>query len=150
MGAEYDADITLDAHGNALADGGISATLRDAGRIGLLALSRGRAAGRQVIAPQWLDDTVAGAPDGPRAFRAGDGAGPGYPDGAHYRNCWWVTDPGLPMFNAAGIYGQSVFVHVPSQVVVAKLSSWPDALSAPMRRATVAAVTAIASALRHE
>src|SRR5262249_17600328 len=31
MGAEYDADITLDAHGNALADGGISATLRDAG-----------------------------------------------------------------------------------------------------------------------
>lgn len=49
--------------------------------------------------------------------------------------------------NAAGIYGQSVFVHVPSQVVVAKLSSWPAALSTPMRRATIAAVTAIASAL---
>ena len=147
MGAEHDADVTLDAHGNALADGGISATLRDAGRIGLLALSRGRAAGRQVIAAGWLDDTVRGAPDGPRAFRDGDGAGPGYPVGAHYRNCWWVTDPGLPMYNAAGIFGQSVFVHGPSQVVVAKLSSWPAALSAPMRRATVAAVTAIASAL---
>ena len=150
MGAEYDADITLDAHGNALADGGISATLRDAGRVGLLALSRGSAAGRQVIAPGWLDDTVKGAPDGPEAFKNGDGAGPGYPDGAHYRNCWWVTDPGLPMYNAAGIYGQSVFVHGPSQVVVAKLSSWPDALSTPMRRATVAAVTAIASALGRE
>jgi hypothetical protein len=37
--------------------------------------------------------------------------------------------------------------HGPSQVVVAKLSSWPAALSAPMRRATAAAVTAIASAL---
>jgi hypothetical protein len=69
------------------------------------------------------------------------------PDGAHYRNRWWVTSPGLPMYNAAGIFGQSVFVHGPSQVVVAKLSSWPVALSAPMRRATVAAVTAIASAL---
>jgi CubicO group peptidase (beta-lactamase class C family) len=149
MGAEHDADVTLDAHGNALADGGISATLRDAGRIGLLALSRGRAAGRQVIAADWLDDTVRGAPDGPRAFRDGDGAGPGYPGGAHYRNCWWVTDPGLPMYHAAGIFGQSVFVHGPSQVVVAKLSSWPAALSAPMRRATVAAVTAIASALSH-
>jgi hypothetical protein len=147
MGAEHDADITLDAHGNALADGGISATLRDAGRIGLLALNRGNAAGRQVIAPEWFDDLVAGAPDGPLAFRQGDGAGPGYPDGAHYRNFWWVTDPGLPMYNAAGIYGQSVFVHVPSQVVVAKLSSWPAALSTPMRRATIAAVTAIASAL---
>jgi CubicO group peptidase (beta-lactamase class C family) len=66
---------------------------------------------------------------------------------AHYRNCWWVTNPGLPMYNAAGIYGQSIFVHGPGQVVVAKLSSWPDALSAPMRRATVAAVHAIASAL---
>jgi CubicO group peptidase (beta-lactamase class C family) len=122
MGAEYDADITLDGHGNALADGGISATLRDAGRVGLLALSRGRADGRQVIGTEWLDDTVKGAPDGPEAFREGDGGGPGYPDGAHYRNCWWVTDPGLPMYNAAGIYGQSIFIHGPSQVVVAKLS----------------------------
>jgi len=147
MGAEYDADITLDGHGDAVADGGISATLRDAGRIGLLALRRGMAAERQVIAPEWFYDTVRGAPDGPEAFARGDGGGPGYPAGAHYRNCWWVTDPGLPMYNAAGIFGQSVFVHVPAQVVVAKLSSWPGALSAPMRRATVAAVTAIASAL---
>lgn len=149
MGAEHDADITLDRYGNALADGGISATLRDAGRIGLLALNRGSAAGRQVIPAEWLADTVKGAPDGPAAFREGDGSGPGYPDGAHYRNCWWVTNPGLPMYNAAGIYGQSIFVHGPAQVVVAKLSSWPDALSAPMRRATVAAVHAIASALSH-
>lgn len=107
------------------------------------------AAERQVIAPEWFDDTVRGAADGPEAFTQGDGAGPGYPVGAHYRNCWWVTDPGLPMYNAAGIFGQSIFVHVPGQVVVAKLSSWPGALSAPMRRATVAAVTAIASALGH-
>lgn len=107
------------------------------------------AAERQVIAPEWFDDTVRGAADGPEAFTQGDGAGPGYPAGAHYRNCWWVTDPGLPMYNAAGIFGQSIFVHVPGQVVVAKLSSWPGALSAPMRRATVAAVTAIASALGH-
>jgi hypothetical protein len=147
MGAEHDADITLDARGNALADGGISATLRDTGRVGLLALGRGRAAGRQVIVPEWLDDTVRGAPDGPEAFRRGDGGGPGSDGGAHYRNCWWVTDPGLPAYNAAGIHGQSIFVHGPAQVVVAKLSSWPDALSTPMRRATGAAVTAIAEAL---
>jgi CubicO group peptidase (beta-lactamase class C family) len=147
MGAEYDADITLDAHGNAMADGGISATLRDVGRVGLLALQRGRANGRQVIAVEWLDDTVRGAADGAEAFRAGDGAGPAYRDGAHYRNCWWVTEPGLPTYNAAGIYGQSIFVHGPGEIVVVKLSSWPDALNAPMRRATIAAVHAIAEAL---
>ncbi len=131
-----------------LADGGISATLRDAGRIGLLALRRGRADGRQVIAPQWFDDTVRGAPDGPGAFLAGDGAGRGYPTGAHYRNCWWVIDPGLPLYCAAGVFGQSVFVHGRAELVVAKLSSWPVASSPPLRTAMVAAVRAIASALR--
>jgi len=146
MGAERDAEVTVDGHGNALADGGISATLRDAGRVGLLALRRGRAREEQVVPEAWLDDTVNGAPDGPRAFTAGDG-GNGYPPGAHYHNCWWVTDPGLPMFNAAGIHGQSIFVHVPSQTVVVKLSSWPDAQNTPMRRATVAAVHAIADVL---
>ena len=29
MGAEFDAEITVDAHGNAMADGGVCATLRD-------------------------------------------------------------------------------------------------------------------------
>jgi CubicO group peptidase (beta-lactamase class C family) len=63
MGAERDAEITVDSCGNPLADGGISATLRDAGRIGQLALQRGRAGtgggGRQVVPADWLDDTVA-------------------------------------------------------------------------------------------
>jgi CubicO group peptidase (beta-lactamase class C family) len=146
MSAEHDAEVTVDGHGNALADGGISATLRDAGRVGLLALRRGRARHAQVIPAAWIDDTIKGAPDGPRAFREGDGA-KGYPPGAHYRNCWWVTDPMLPLFQATGIHGQSVIVHVPSQTVVVKLSSWPDVLNPLMRHATKAAVIAIAAAL---
>jgi CubicO group peptidase (beta-lactamase class C family) len=124
----------------------VSATLRDAGRIGLLVLRRGRARGEQVVPEAWLDDTVNGASDGPQAFINGDGAS-GYPPGAHYRNCWWVTDPGLPVLNASGIHGQAIFVHVPSQTVVVKMSSWPDALDTSMRRATVAAVHAIAATL---
>jgi CubicO group peptidase (beta-lactamase class C family) len=147
MGAEFDAEITVDGHGNALADGGISATLRDVGRLGLLALRRGQAAGREVIPAEWFDDTIDGASDGPQAFAAGDGRS-GYSEGAHYRNCWWVNDPAVPMFSASGIHGQHVFVHVPSQTVVVKLSSWPDAFSTPMRLTTVAAVTAIAAALQ--
>jgi CubicO group peptidase (beta-lactamase class C family) len=144
MGAEHDAEITVDAHGNALADGGISATLRDVGRVGLLALRGGVGHEGQVIFPEaWLDDTIAGGPDGPAAFSAGEGA-TGYPPGAHYRNCWWVIDPALPLFYASGIYGQHIFVHVPSQTVVVKLSSWPEAVSDEMRRAAIGAVLAIA------
>jgi CubicO group peptidase (beta-lactamase class C family) len=146
MGAEHDAEITVDAHGNALADGGISATLRDAGRVGLLALRRGRGPEAQVVPESWLDDTIAGATDGAAAFRAWEGAAD-YPPGAHYRNCWWVTDPAIPMFSASGIHGQHIVVHVPSQTVVVKLSSSPEALSGTMRRATIAAVLAIADSL---
>jgi CubicO group peptidase (beta-lactamase class C family) len=148
MGAEFDADVTLDPHGNAPADGGISATLRDVGRVGLLALQHGiRADGWPVVPAAWFDDTIRGAPDGPQAFRAGDGA-TGYPPGAHYRNYWWVTSPSLPAYSAAGVHGQHIVVHEPSQTVVVKLSSWPDATNPARRRATVAAATAIANALR--
>jgi len=146
MGAEFDAEITVDAHGNPMADGGICATLRDLARFGQLYLRQGRAEGRQIVPGAWIEDTIRGAADGAEAF-AGAGPVPGYPAGAHYRNCWWVRDPGVPFYYASGINGQNVFVHVPAQTVVVKLSTWPTALS-PSADATVAAL-AIASALRH-
>jgi hypothetical protein len=96
----------------------------------------------------WIDDTIRGAPDGAQAFASGDGS-PGYPAGAHYRNCWWIREPGLPFFQASGINGQNVFVHVPSQTVVAKLSTWPAALSPVAAGVTTEAVLAISNALRN-
>ena len=146
MGAEFDAEITVDAHGNAMADGGICATLRDLGRFGLLFAAGGRTAGRyQVVPAAWIGDTIAGAPDGAEAFVAA-GDAPGFPAGAHYRNCWWVREPSVPFFYASGINGQNVFVHAPTQTVVAKLSTWPTALSSKIRMTTDAAL-AIAEAL---
>ncbi len=145
MGAEFDAEITVDAHGNPMADGGICATLRDLARFGQLYLQRGRVGDRVIVPGAWIDDTIRGAPDGAQAFVAGDhSAGP--PD-AHYRNCWWVWYPALPFYQASGINGQNVHVHVPSQTVVAKLSTWPTALS-PAADRTARAVLAIASALQ--
>jgi CubicO group peptidase (beta-lactamase class C family) len=147
MGAEFDAEITVDAHGNAMADGGVCATLRDLGRFGLLFASGGARPGRRqsVVPPSWIRDTIAGAPDGPQAFLAAADA-PGFPVGAHYRNFWWVREPAVPFFHASGINGQNVFVHVPSQTVVAKLSTWPTALS-PKIKVTTDAARAIAEAL---
>jgi CubicO group peptidase (beta-lactamase class C family) len=145
MGAEFDAEITVDSRGNPMADGGICATLRDLARFGQLFLQRGRAGDRDIVPAGWVDDTIRGAPDGPRAFGGADRP-PGYPPGAHYRNCWWIRDPGTPFFHASGINGQNVFVHVPSQTVVVKLSTWPTALS-PALEVTVQAVLALASAL---
>jgi CubicO group peptidase (beta-lactamase class C family) len=149
MGAEFDAEVTVDAHGNPMADGGICATLRDMARFGQLYLQRGRAGGpadgRTVVPGDWIDDTIRGAADGPEAFLAGEGA-EGYPPGAHYRNFWWVREPAVPFYQASGINGQNVFVHVPSQTVVAKLSTWPTALS-PAVVPTRDAVLAIARSI---
>jgi hypothetical protein len=147
MGAEFDAEITVDARGNPMADGGVCATLRDLARFGQLFADRGRAGDRAIVPEAWIDDTVRGAPDGAEAFADGDDT-PGYPPGAHYRNCWWVRDPSVPFYHGSGINGQNIFVHVPSQTVVAKLSTWPTALS-PAAGPTVAAVLALSAAL-HE
>jgi CubicO group peptidase (beta-lactamase class C family) len=148
MGAEFDAEITVDAHGNPMADGGICATLRDLARFGQLYLQRGVAGGRDVVPAAWIDDTIRGAPDGAQAFAAGPRAGFPIPPGAHYRNCWWVWRPDVPFYQAAGINGQAVYVHVPSQTVVAKLSTWPTATSAPAADSTAHAVLAISNALQ--
>ena len=146
MGAAFDAEITVDSRGNPMADGGISATLRDLARFGQLFLQRGQVGGREVVPASWIDDTIRGAPDGPAAFRAGDNPA-GYPPGAHYRNYWWVRDPGLPFYHASGINGQHVFVHVPSQTVVVKLSTWPAAWREDWLTMTVRRVTAVTVAL---
>jgi hypothetical protein len=148
MGAEFDAEITVDAHGNAMADGGICATLRDLGRFGLLFAAGGSGTeGRQVVPAAWIRDTIAGAPDGPEAFVTGSGWG--LPPGGHYRNCWWVAEPDVPFMYAMGINGQNLFVHWPSETVVAKLSTWPTATGPEPRQLTTEAVRAIAAALSH-
>jgi CubicO group peptidase (beta-lactamase class C family) len=158
MGAEFDAEITVDSRGNPMADGGICATLRDLARFGQVFLQYGRGGGpgragghgqgggQQVVPATWIDDTIRGAPDGPAAFRAGENPD-GYPPGAHYRNCWWVRDPRLPCYFASGINGQQVFVHVPSQTVVVKLSTWPAAWREDWLKLTVSGMTAITAAL---
>jgi CubicO group peptidase (beta-lactamase class C family) len=142
MGAEFDAEITLDGHGNPMADGGICASLRDLARFGQLYLDGGRG----IVPKDWIEDTIRGAPDGARAFAEGDDS-PGYPPGAHYRSCWWIRDPGVPFYQASGINGQNIFVHVPSQTVVAKFSTWPTALSLAAGVTTQAAL-AISNALQ--
>ena len=141
MGAEYDAAVTVDAHGNAMADGGLCVTLRDLGRFGLLYADSGRRGSEQVVPAEWVADTVAGTPQSRAAF-ARSAESRGFPATAHYRNYWWVYDADAPLLYAAGINGQNLFVHGPTQTVVAKLSTWPTALDgakqSALRDATVA------------
>ena len=125
MGAENDAEVTVDGHGNAMADGGICCTLRDLARFGLLVL-KGDQGGEQVIPRTWMQDTLTADPETVAAFAAAPDVAE-FPPGAYYRNQFWVVDPHGPIVMASGINGQTVLVHAPADVVIAKFSTWPVA-----------------------
>ena len=126
MGAEYDAEITVDGHGNPMADGGVSCTLRDLARFGLLLARGGRREERAVIPEAWIADTLSADGDTVAAFE-GSLDSREFPPGAYYRNQFWVIDPEAPIFMCSGINGQTVLVHGPADVVIAKFSTWPVA-----------------------
>ena len=77
MGAEQDAEITCDAVGTAIHDGGISATARDLARFGQLLLDDGRVGQTQVIPEKWLADSLEpGSRRSRRVRELGERAGP--------------------------------------------------------------------------
>lgn len=122
MGAEFDAEMTVDGHGHPFADGGFCCTLRDLARFGEM-MRRG---GRGVVPRSWVRDTLTPDVDQVDAF-ANWHEDDAYAAGAYYRNAWWVIDPSEPVYMGSGINGQTILIHVPAQVVVAKFSSWPVA-----------------------
>ena len=91
MGAEFDAEVTVDGAGNAMADGGVCCTLRDLARFGRLMLEGGRRDGQQVVPEAWIADILTPDPDSREAFLPSDDAHE-FPPGAYYRNKWWVVD----------------------------------------------------------
>src|SRR5262249_56302516 len=99
----------------------------DGGGWGVESGGGGWADGPPVVPAGWVEDTIRGAADGAKAFRAGEGW-TGFPARAHYRNCWWVHDPGSPFLYGSGIYGQNVFVHGPTETVAVKFSTLPSPL----------------------
>jgi CubicO group peptidase (beta-lactamase class C family) len=112
-----------------MADGGICCTLRDLARFGQLMLDGGRRGSRQVVPRSWIRDTLSPDADTLAAFSGSEDARE-FPKGSYYRNQWWVIDPHRPIYMGSGINGQTVLIHGPARVVVAKLSTWPVAWDA--------------------
>ena len=128
LGAEHDAAIAVDPHGNAVAGSGFCMTLRDLARFGELWRLGGRAAdGHRIVPEAWVRDTVAGGEGSRAAYGAqAGGADRAWPE-AFYRNKWWILDPARPTYSGIGIHGQYVTIDGPSGVVMALFSSHPVA-----------------------
>lgn len=142
MGAEFDAEITVDAHGNAMADGGMCTTLRDLARFGQLLANDGRHGSTSVIPASWIRDTLTPDPDTVAAYAATDEVQ--LARGSYYRNQFWVFDPSAPIYRGSGLNGQSVVVHGPAEVVFAKFSTWPVAWDDGIATRTLQAMLALA------
>ncbi|MGB8314129.1 MAG: serine hydrolase [Aestuariivirga sp.] len=138
MGAEESGCITVDSAGYALASGGLNATLRDYGRFGQLVLENGGG----IIRASWIEATRSGNHGifgEPYTFSMPQGA---------YRNQFWIEDPTSRAILAKGVFGQLIYVNWDYNMVVVKLSSWPDFLNRPFDVATFGAMHAIGKALK--
>src|SRR5262249_39141588 len=119
LGAERDAQITVDSAGCAITDGGICTTLRDLARFGQLYLEEGGG----IVPRAWAERVTTADGDLAGAFSAAPEAAL-YPR-AMYHDLWWVIDPAREIFAALGIYGQMLLVHRTADAVVAKFSTQP-------------------------
>ena len=120
-GMEFEASWIIDGPeeiGREMAGGMLAASLRDYGRYGLLMSNGGSLNGKQHVSEQWVRAaTIADreAVDYGNLYE-------GYPFGYGYQ--WWLLPNGH--FQAEGIYGQFVYVAPDDNVVIVKLSYWPE------------------------
>lgn len=144
MGAAHDADFTVDRAGTPLASGGMNAALSDYARLGQVFLEEGAVGGRQVVPAAWVAQCSQGDA---AAFAVNYGAR--FPDapGACYSRQWWALAPERRRQVGLGIFGQMLWIDPVDELVVAKLSTWPDYLSDDFRMATFRACEAIGRAL---
>lgn len=128
LGAEHDALVTVDSSGFAFANGGVSTSLRDLARFGLLVLRGGTMGPHSIASDAWVARTRAG---GDVRVMQGTDFARAYPRGS-YRNQWWVIDDAC--LYGTGIYGQFVWLDLAADAVIVKLSSLPEALDLPIVR----------------
>jgi len=141
IGAEEDGYFTVDAAGYGLASGGFNGCLRDFGRFGQLYLNDGICNGERIIPVDWITDVRRG----PHGLFS-DERRRLLPNGC-YRNQFWIEDQTTEAFMCLGVFGQLIYIAPAYNMVVVKLSTWPDFLDDIFKVDTQLAIHAIAGAL---
>ena len=142
MGAEQDGYLTVDGIGTPFAGGGLSAGLRDLGRVGQLMLDKGEINGERLFPANVADNIRAG---GDKA--AFDKAGYKTLAGGSYRGMWWVFHNDHGAYAARGVHGQTIYIDPTAEMVIVRLSSHPVAKNAVIDPTSLPAYQAVAEYL---
>jgi len=142
MGAEQDAYITVDGKGTPFAGGGLSAGLRDLGRIGLLMLNEGEINGQRLFPSKVVVNIREGGSK--NAF-----AKAGYTtlEGGSYRSMWWLLHNEHGAYAARGVHGQTIYVDPKADMVIVRFASYPTAQNGKIDPASLPAYQAVAEYL---
>ena len=141
MGAEQDAYQTVDGKGVPFAGGGVTAGLRDLGRLGQLMLNRGEINGDRLFPAQVVEKISAG---GDRS-KFGNGF-PTFGAGS-YTSQWWVLHNDHGAFAARGVHGQTIYVDPTAEMVLVRLASFPKAQNGFIDPTSLPAYQAVAEFL---
>jgi CubicO group peptidase (beta-lactamase class C family) len=142
IGAEQDAYMTVDAKGTPFAGGGLSAGLRDLGRIGLLMLNGGKLNGKRLFPKEVVKNIRSGGD-----MRAFAKAGYRTLEGGSYRSMWWVFHNKHGAFAARGVHGQTIYVDPTAEMVIARSASFPTASNSQIDPTSLPAFQAVAEYL---
>jgi CubicO group peptidase (beta-lactamase class C family) len=150
-GAEHDAEMMCDRLGTAVHESGLSATLRDLLRFGLMLAGGGAVpapggADRQVLPPRWLRHSWAVDADIRTAFVQSP-AELSFPGGWYRNQFWFRVGPHGDVLLCLGIHGQLVYVSRRTGTVIVKLSGWPTPQHPEFLQNTLRACDAISGAL---
>ncbi|MEM7669058.1 MAG: serine hydrolase [Pseudomonadota bacterium] len=142
IGAEQDAYFTVDAKGTPFAGGGMTAGLRDLGRIGMLMLNGGALDGQRLF-PARVVATIAAGGDKAAFEKGGFKTLPG----ASYRSMWWILHNANGAYAARGVHGQTIYVDPTAEMVIVRLASFPNAKNAAIDPTSLPAYEALAAYL---
>ncbi|MBO6884774.1 MAG: serine hydrolase [Marivita sp.] len=140
MGAEMDAYQTVDGKGVPFAGGGVTAGLRDLGRLGQLMLNGGEINGERLFPTEVVETIAAGGdPSKFAGFKT-------IPNGS-YTSQWWVFHNDHGAYAARGVHGQTIYVDPTAEMVLVRLASFPQAQNGFIDPTSLPAYQAVAEHL---
>jgi CubicO group peptidase (beta-lactamase class C family) len=145
MSAEQDAYMTVDSKGTPFAGGGLSAGLRDLGRIGLLILNGGEINGQRLFPQEVVEHIRAGGDK--KAFQ---NAGYRTLRGGSYRSMWWIFHNKHDALAARGVHGQTIYIDPTAEMLIVRFSSFPTAKNAKIDPTSLPAYQAVAEYLMRQ